>query len=65
MHFISNDYLMNGLMGWLLRYCCYCLVAKSCLTPCDPMDYSMPGSPVLQCLPELAQIYVHSVGSTI
>ena len=22
--------------------CCCCLVAKSCLTPCDPMDYSPP-----------------------
>ena len=23
-----------------------CLVAQSCLTPCDPMDYSPPDSPV-------------------
>ena len=23
--------------------CCYCLVAKSCLTLCDPMDCSLPG----------------------
>ena len=64
MYFISNVYLMNRLMGWLLRYCC-CSVAKSCLTPCDSMDYSMPGSPVLHCLPELAQIHVHSVGGAI
>ena len=21
---------------------CYCLATKSCLTPCDPMDYSPP-----------------------
>ena len=26
--------------------CCCCLVAKSCLTLCDPMDYSLPGSSV-------------------
>ena len=23
--------------------CCYCLVAKACLTLCDPMDWSLPG----------------------
>ena len=28
------------------------IVAKSCLTLCDPMDCSMPGSSVLYCLPE-------------
>ena len=27
-------------------YCCCSLVAKSCLTLCDPMDYSPPGSSV-------------------
>ena len=25
---------------------CYCLVAKSCLTHCDPMDCSTPGSSI-------------------
>ena len=34
-------------------------VAKSCLTLCDPMDYSTPGFPVLQDLSEFAQIHVH------
>ena len=29
-------------------------VAQSCPTLCDPMDYSMPGFPVLHHLPELA-----------
>ena len=37
---------------------CRCSVAKSCLTLCDPMDYSTPGSCVLRCLPEFAQIHV-------
>ena len=37
-------------------HCCCCSVAKSCPTLCDPMDYSMPGSPVLYHLPEFAQI---------
>ena len=33
---------------------CCCLVAKLCLTPCNPMNCSTPGFPVLH-LPELAQ----------
>ena len=40
-------------------------VAQSCLTLCDPMDCSMPGFPVHQQLPELAQTYVHWVGDAI
>ena len=36
-----------------------CLVAKSSLTLCDPMDCSMPGSLVLCYLLEFAQIHVH------
>ena len=40
-------------------------VARSCLTFCDPMDCSMLGSPVLYCLPELAQTHVHWVGDAI
>ena len=39
--------------------CCYCSVAKSCRTPCDPMDCNVPGFSILHCLPEFAQIYVH------
>ena len=38
----------------------YCLLAKSCLTLCDPMDSSTPGFPVLlHHLPEFAQTHVH------
>ena len=42
----------NNLMGWrcqliILHMCCVlCLVARSCLTLCDPMDCSPPGSSV-------------------
>ena len=39
-----------------------CSAAKLCPTLCDPMDCSMPGSPVLHYLPEFAQIHVHWVG---
>ena len=38
-------------------YCCS--VTKSCPTLCNPMDYSMAGSPVLHHLLEFAQIHVH------
>ena len=37
----------------------------SCPTLCNPMDCSTPGSPVLHCLPEFAQIHVHWVGDAI
>ena len=47
------------------RNICCCSIAQSCLTPCDPMEYSTPGFPVLHCLPEFAQTHVHWVGDAI
>ena len=44
-------------------YCCS--VAHSCPTLCDPMDYNMPGFPVLHYLLEFAQIHVHWADETI
>ena len=40
-------------------------VAQSCLTPCDPMDYSTPGFPVHHQLPEFTHIHVCWVGDAI
>ena len=40
-------------------------VAQSCPALCNPMDGSMPGSPVLRQLPELAQTHVHRVSDAI
>ena len=37
---------------------CCCSVTRSCLTLCNPMDYSMPGFPDLHYLPEFAQTHV-------
>ena len=34
-------------------------------TPCNPMDCSTPGFPVLDCLPELAQTHVCRLGDAI
>ena len=42
-----------------------CLITKSCLTLCHPINYSTPGFPVLHHLPKFAQTHVHWVGDTI
>ena len=47
----------------VLSYCCS--AAQSCLTLCDAMDSSTPGSHVLHCLLEFAQTPVHWVGDAI
>ena len=44
---------------------CYCSVAQSCPTLCDPMDCSVPGFPVLHHLTEFAQTHLHWVGDAI
>ena len=40
-------------------------VPQSCLTPCDPMNRSMPGPPVFHQLLESTQTHVHWVGDAI
>ena len=40
-------------------------VTQSCLTLCDPMDYSRPGLPVHHQLPEFTQTHVHRVSNAI
>ena len=42
-------------MHWRDFYKNCCSVTQSCLTLCDPKDWSMPGFPVFQHLPKLAQ----------
>ena len=39
-----------------IHYLYRCLVAESCPTLCDPMDYSMPGFPVLHYLRSLLKL---------
>ena len=48
-----------------MHCCCCCSAAKLCPTPCDNKDCVMPCSPVLQCLPESAQIHTHWVDDAI
>ena len=40
-------------------------VAQSCLTVCNPMEYSMPGFPVHYQLLELTETHAHRVGDAI
>ena len=42
----------------LLPRCCCGSVAQLCLTLCHAVNCSVPGFPVLHCLPEFAQTYV-------
>ena len=49
----------------MVSWTCCCSVAKSCPTLCDPTNCSMPGFPVLHCLPEFAQTHVHWVSDAI
>ena len=45
--------------------CQFSLVAQSCPTLCNPMDYSTPGFPVHHQLRELTQTHVHWVNDAI
>ena len=40
-------------------------VAQSCLTLCNPMDFSTPGFPAYHQLPEPTQTHVHRVSDAI
>ena len=42
----------------LVLLCCYCSVAQSCPTLCNPIDCRKPSFPVHHQLPELAQTHV-------
>ena len=46
---------------WCSYHCCFS-VSESCLTLCNPMAYSVPGSSVLFYLLQFAQTHVHWVG---
>ena len=47
LHWHSTDSSSHPTPHPLIPSCCYCLVTKSRLTLCDPMDYSSWGSSVL------------------
>ena len=49
---------------WVGELCC-CSVARSCPTPCDPMDCSLPGFPVPHHLLDFAKVHVQWMGDAI
>ena len=55
----------NLLNRWMFPYLLFSSVAHSCLTLCNPMDYSMPGLPVHQQLLEFTQTHVHHISEDI
>ena len=57
--------VLVGGNGNPLQYCCCFSVAKSHLILCNPMDWSIPGFPVLHYLPEFAQTHVPWVSDAI
>ena len=56
---LEDDPRLPCVLKLVSKHCYCCLVVKSCLTLCYPMDCSMPGSPVLHYLSEFAQTHVH------
>ena len=64
---ISQFFFLIGvqLLYSVVFVSCCDLVAKSCLTPCDHMNCSLPGFPVLHYLLELPQTHVHWVNGAI
>ena len=67
---VHNEYIKNEVQTsrlWILfhvNYCCFS-VAQPCPTLSDPMDYIMPGFPVLHNLLEFPQTQFHWVGDAI
>ena len=58
----EDDQLPNISTFFLLQFSS---VAQSCLTLCDPMNYSMPGLPVHHQHLEFTQTQVHQVNDAI
>ena len=58
-------FLLYSKVIQLYTYICCYSVAKLCLTLCNPLHCSIPGSPVLHFLLELAQTHVHRVSDAI
>ena len=63
---VSISWQMQIMLLWKLGFVhSVSSVTQWCLTLCNRLDCSMPGFPVHQQLPELAQTHVHRVGDAI
>jgi len=58
-----TKYVAKGLVKLMMIQ--FSSVAQSCLTLCDPMNYSTPGLPIHHQLPESTQTHVHWLGDAI
>ena len=57
-----QDYIKSSVVyGFKPLCCCCCSGSWSCLTLCDPMDYSTSGLPVPHHLLKFAQVHVHCI----
>ena len=61
----NSQWMSTAWVVYLTKMSCCCSVAKSCLTVCNPMDCSIPGSSVLHYLSDIAQIHVPWVSDAI
>ena len=61
--YVKTIYCHLVYLTYMQSYCCS--VAQSCLTLCDPMDFSMPGLPVPHHLLKIAQVHVHCFSDAI
>ena len=61
----STKFTDHQLLAQLKRDCCYCSIAKSGPTFCNPLDCSLPGFPVLHHLLGFAQTHFHWVSDAI
>ena len=56
---VTKTFTFHTITGTLVAYIImFSSVAQSCLTLCNPIDFSTPGFPVHHQLPELAQTHV-------
>ena len=57
-----NVQILHSIYHVVRIICCCCLVSRSCLTLCYPVDWSTPASSVLHCLLEFAKtMFIDSV----
>ena len=62
---VCSNWILYRINFLFMEFSSVSSVAQSCLTPCDPMNCSMPGLPVHHQLPEFTQTHVHWVGDAI
>ena len=60
-----HGWFLLGLIGLIFLQLCCCSVTQSCLTLCDPMDYTTPGLPVPHPLHKFSQVNIHCIGDAI